>query len=89
MHADQPNRNSGPGSDHLGPTITIREIPVEIMALEKEGRFRRPLVLSGPYAGDAPAIFISRCAAAAPALSPARALIDRHRPAGNEFREEI
>jgi sugar/nucleoside kinase (ribokinase family) len=48
--------------ESLGPTITIGEILVEIMA-EKAGHgFREALALTGPYASGAPAIFIDQVA---------------------------
>lgn len=48
--------------DHLGPTVTIGEILVEIMATERGEGFRETLDLRGPYPSGAPAIFIDQCA---------------------------
>lgn len=47
-----------------GPTITIGEILVEIMAVEKGVGFLEPQLLTGPYPSGAPAIFIDQCARA-------------------------
>lgn len=46
----------------LGPTISIGEILVEIMATEIGKGFTSPLTLKGPYPSGAPAIFIDQCA---------------------------
>lgn len=48
--------------DRLGPTITIGEILVEIMAIDRGEGFLEPIKLVGPYPSGAPAIFIDQCA---------------------------
>jgi len=48
--------------DALGPTITIGEILVEIMATTVGNGFLEPIALTGPYPSGAPAIFIDQCA---------------------------
>ena len=48
--------------DALGPTITIGEILVEIMAVDRGTGFLEPIALVGPYPSGAPAIFIDQCA---------------------------
>lgn len=48
--------------DALGPTITIGEILVEIMARDIGNGFLEPIELTGPYPSGAPAIFIDQCA---------------------------
>ena len=48
--------------DALGPTITIGEILVEIMATDRGRGFMEPIRLTGPYPSGAPAIFIDQCA---------------------------
>lgn len=48
--------------DALGPTITIGEILVEIMATTIGDGFLEPIALTGPYPSGAPAIFIDQCA---------------------------
>lgn len=48
--------------DALGPTITIGEILVEIMALDRGTGFLEPTALVGPYPSGAPAIFTDQCA---------------------------
>lgn len=48
--------------DALGPTITIGEILVEIMATTRGDGFLEPVDLVGPYPSGAPAIFIDQCA---------------------------
>ncbi|WP_275786518.1 tagatose kinase [Pararhizobium gei] len=48
--------------DALGPTITIGEILVEIMADHRGDGFLEPIALTGPYPSGAPAIFIDQCA---------------------------
>ncbi len=48
--------------DYLGPTVTVGEILVEIMATTIGDGFREPLDLVGPFASGAPAIFIDQCA---------------------------
>ncbi|MDB5524294.1 MAG: sugar kinase [Rhizobium sp.] len=48
--------------DALGPTITIGEILVEIMANSRGNGFLEPIELMGPYPSGAPAIFIDQCA---------------------------
>lgn len=49
-------------SDALGPTVTIGEILVEIMATDRGNGFLEPITLTGPYPSGAPAIFIDQCA---------------------------
>ena len=48
--------------DALGPTVTIGEILVEIMATTRGDGFLAPIDLVGPYPSGAPAIFIDQCA---------------------------
>jgi len=48
--------------DSLGPTVTIGEILVEIMARSRGRGFLEPIDLVGPYPSGAPAIFIDQCA---------------------------
>lgn len=48
--------------DSLGPTVTIGEILVEIVATSVGAGFREPLDLVGPYPSGAPAIFLDQCA---------------------------
>ncbi|WP_105370896.1 tagatose kinase [Neorhizobium huautlense] len=48
--------------DAVGPTITIGEILVEIMALDRGTGFLEPTALVGPYPSGAPAIFTDQCA---------------------------
>jgi len=48
--------------NQIGPTITVGEILVEIMATTKGNGFDSPQQLIGPYPSGAPAIFISQCA---------------------------
>lgn len=48
--------------DALGPTITVGEILVEIMATTIGNGFLEPIALTGPYPSGAPAIFIDQCA---------------------------
>lgn len=48
--------------ESLGPTITIGEILVEIMATSVGNGFLEPLTLIGPYPSGAPAIFIDQVA---------------------------
>lgn len=64
MGADQSFAGRGLSPDALGPTITIGEILVEIMAVERGKGFLEPIGLTGPYASGAPAIFIDQCARA-------------------------
>lgn len=45
-----------------GKIVTIGEILVDIMALERGQGFREPLQLRGPFPGGAPAIFVSQAA---------------------------
>lgn len=52
----------GLAPDALGPTVTIGEILVEIMATTPGQGFREPLTLAGPFPSGAPAIFIDQCA---------------------------
>ncbi|MDR3494661.1 MAG: sugar kinase [Ancalomicrobiaceae bacterium] len=51
-----------PAPEALGPTITIGEILVEIMAAVPGDGFLEPLTLVGPYPSGAPAIFIDQVA---------------------------
>lgn len=53
---------TGLALDALGPTITIGEILVEIMAIDRGTGFLEPVTLIGPYPSGAPAIFIDQCA---------------------------
>lgn len=48
--------------NRLGPTITVGEILVEIMATSVGEGFRAPIDLVGPFPSGAPAIFIDQCA---------------------------
>jgi fructokinase len=48
--------------DALGPTITVGEILVEIMAITIGNGFLEPIALTGPYPSGAPAIFVDQCA---------------------------
>ena len=48
--------------DALGPTVTIGEILVEIVARTEGEGFLEPLDLIGPFPSGAPAIFIDQCA---------------------------
>lgn len=48
--------------DALGPTVTVGEILVEIMATTIGDGFLEPIELIGPYPSGAPAIFIDQCA---------------------------
>lgn len=52
----------GLAPDALGPTVTIGEILVEVMATDRGIGFLEPLSLIGPFASGAPAIFINQCA---------------------------
>lgn len=47
--------------DTLGPTVTIGEILVEIVATTVGNGFTEPQPLIGPYPSGAPAIFIAQC----------------------------
>lgn len=47
--------------DTLGPTVTIGEILVEIVATTVGDGFTEPQPLIGPYPSGAPAIFIDQC----------------------------
>lgn len=61
--AQEPGRRSGGlAPDALGPTVTVGEILVEIMATARGEGFLEPLDLVGPYPSGAPAIFIDQCA---------------------------
>lgn len=62
MRTAQSRRSGGLSQDDQGPTITIGEILVEIMAVDKGIGFREPVALIGPYPSGAPAIFIDQCA---------------------------
>jgi len=55
-------RISSLAPDALGPTVTIGEILVEIMAETPGHGFTAPLRLIGPFPSGAPAIFIDQCA---------------------------
>ena len=48
--------------DVLGPTVTIGEILVEIVATSEGEGFLEPFNLIGPFPSGAPAIFIDQCA---------------------------
>lgn len=48
--------------DSLGPTVTVGEILVEIMATSRGNGFLKPIELVGPYPSGAPAIFTDQCA---------------------------
>ena len=48
--------------DALGPTVTVGEILVEIVATSEGEGFLEPLNLIGPFPSGAPAIFIDQCA---------------------------
>ncbi|MGB7755583.1 MAG: sugar kinase [Salinisphaera sp.] len=48
--------------DSLGPTVSIGEILVEIMAKTPGHGFLERLDMTGPFASGAPAIFIAQCA---------------------------
>ena len=62
MPLDQTANHSALAPDALGPTITIGEILVEIMADSRGNGFLEPIELKGPYPSGAPAIFIDQCA---------------------------
>jgi sugar/nucleoside kinase (ribokinase family) len=62
MPLDQTANHSALAPDALGPTITIGEILVEIMADSRGSGFLEPIELTGPYPSGAPAIFIDQCA---------------------------
>jgi sugar/nucleoside kinase (ribokinase family) len=62
MPLDQTANHSALAPDALGPTITIGEILVEIMADIRGNGFLEPIALTGPYPSGAPAIFIDQCA---------------------------
>lgn len=53
---------AGVAPDALGPTITIGEILVELMATSIGHGFKAPQALIGPFASGAPAIFIDQVA---------------------------
>lgn len=55
-------RAGGLAPDALGPTVTVGEILVEIMATTRGEGFLDPLDLVGPFPSGAPAIFIDQCA---------------------------
>ncbi len=55
-------REGGLAPEERGPTITIGEILVEIMATTVGDGFIEPLSLIGPYPSGAPAIFIDQVA---------------------------
>jgi sugar/nucleoside kinase (ribokinase family) len=56
------NEIGGLAPEQLGPTVTIGEILVEIMAATVGHGFLEPQSLTGPYASGAPAIFIDQVA---------------------------
>lgn len=62
MPANATATRSALAPDGLGPTITIGEILVEIMADSRGNGFLEPIALTGPYPSGAPAIFIDQCA---------------------------
>lgn len=62
MPANSTTTHSALAPDALGPTITIGEILVEIMADSRGNGFLEPIALTGPYPSGAPAIFIDQCA---------------------------
>ena len=62
MSTDQTTTRSVLAPDALGPTITVGEILVEIMADSRGNGFLEPIALTGPYPSGAPAIFIDQCA---------------------------
>lgn len=55
-------RRRGIAPEALGPTLTVGEILVEIMAATRGRGFLEPLALTGPYPSGAPAIFIDQVA---------------------------
>lgn len=55
-------RASALAAESLGPTITVGEILVEIMATTVGGGFLEPQSLVGPFPSGAPAIFIDQVA---------------------------
>ncbi|PDT29317.1 sugar kinase [Rhizobium sp. L9] len=57
-----PSRPKALAPEALGPTITIGEILVEIMAATVGAGFLEPQSLTGPYPSGAPAIFIDQVA---------------------------
>ena len=62
MPANEIMTSTSLAPDRLGPTITIGEILVEIMAVHRGDGFLEPIELTGPYPSGAPAIFIDQCA---------------------------
>lgn len=56
------SRSKGLANEALGPTITIGEILVEIMATTTGTGFLEPQALIGPFPSGAPAIFIDQVA---------------------------
>ncbi len=52
----------GISPEALGPTITVGEILVEIMAVTRGQGFLQPQALTGPFPSGAPAIFIDQVA---------------------------
>lgn len=56
------SRSVGLAPESLGPTITVGEILVEIMATTVGNGFLEPQSLVGPFASGAPAIFIDQVA---------------------------
>lgn len=57
-----PSRHRALAPEALGPTITVGEILVEIMATTVGAGFLEPQSLTGPYPSGAPAIFIDQVA---------------------------
>jgi sugar/nucleoside kinase (ribokinase family) len=62
MHVADARNQTRLAPDTLGPTVTIGEVLVEIMARNRGKGFLEPLELIGPYPSGAPAIFIDQCA---------------------------
>ena len=62
MAEESNSRAGGLAPDALGPTVTVGEILVEIMATARGEGFLEPLDLLGPFPSGAPAIFIDQCA---------------------------
>ncbi len=56
------DRARGIAPEALGPTVTVGEILVEIMAETRGAGFLEPQSLTGPYPSGAPAIFVSQAA---------------------------
>ncbi|RWA69140.1 sugar kinase [Mesorhizobium sp.] len=56
---DEPSKTLA--TDSLGPTVTVGEILVEIVATKIGVGFREPVELLGPFPSGAPAIFVDQC----------------------------